>query len=660
MRLRERQTGNTWVRHLVSVFAVGLICLASVLPARALDDGGGRSVFAYGAGERALAMGAAFVGVADDASAPVWNPGGLGVVSRRELQVSHTNLIGLGFSEQYASLVMPSWRLGVASLTFRRFAVDGIEHRDDRNMLLDTDLSDAETELALGYGRRLGEAWSVGGTVKIQHQSLAGYSGTGIGVDLGLRVQPLLAAGARSQAARSLYLGLALRNLVEPSIRLVEDSVPDPTAVRMGLAWDQPLGSMQLLLAGDIDKTRDMDTRLHVGAELLLVKELALRVGSNDGTLAAGVGLTWKGVGVNYTFEDNILGAVSRLGVLFKFGPTVEESREAARLAEEAALQVRMNAAFEKKRRQSVENFIQQVEQNLAAGRWDEALDVIGMLKVLEPFDPRLGGLEDAAWRGRGLDREQIGDLPEATFSFSRALAVAPDDSVSARALRRVRAENQARTQRSADIRDLFDSGMNAFVAGDLVTARSEFEYLLDLSPQDKDAQAMLDRTTDLLEQQARLERQAEQARLAAADQARREAEVQAAADRTRQAQQASAAVAASPVEPVPQPLTSAQRRELAELYNSGIQAAESGRTEDAVNYWELVWSADPGYGMVAEYLKREYLARGMEYFADGRLDDAVRDWEQALRIDPDDERATGYLKRVRQQQNRMREISTN
>ena len=122
----------------------------------------------------------------------------------------------------------------------------------------------------------------------------------------------------------------------------------------------------------------------------------------------------------------------------------------------------------------------------------------------------------------------------------------------------------------------------------------------------------------------------------------------------------ASAAGPASPVEPGPQSLTSAQRRELAELYNSGIQAAESGRTEDAVNYWELVWSADPGYGMVAEYLKREYLARGMEYFADGRLDDAVRDWEQALRIDPDDERATGYLKRVRQQQNRMREISTN
>jgi len=54
MRLRERQTGNTWVRHLLSVFAVGFIFLASVLPARALDDGGGRSVFAYGAGERAL------------------------------------------------------------------------------------------------------------------------------------------------------------------------------------------------------------------------------------------------------------------------------------------------------------------------------------------------------------------------------------------------------------------------------------------------------------------------------------------------------------------------------------------------------------------------------------------------------------------------------
>ena len=38
--------------------------------------GGTRSVFAVGAGNRALAMGGAYAAIADDASAVIWNPAG--------------------------------------------------------------------------------------------------------------------------------------------------------------------------------------------------------------------------------------------------------------------------------------------------------------------------------------------------------------------------------------------------------------------------------------------------------------------------------------------------------------------------------------------------------------------------------------------------------
>ena len=57
------------------------------------------------------------------------------------------------------------------------------------------------------------------------------------------------------------------------------------------------------------------------------------------------------------------------------------------------------------------------------------------------------------------------------------------------------------------------------------------------------------------------------------------------------------------------------------------------------------------------ELLKREYLTRGMEYFASGRLDEAMSYWERALRIDPTDERAKGYLARARTQMERTREL---
>ncbi len=64
------------------------------------EDNGSRSILADGAGNRALALGGSYVAIADDASAVLWNPGGLGWLQRREFQTSHTNLIGLGFSEQ--------------------------------------------------------------------------------------------------------------------------------------------------------------------------------------------------------------------------------------------------------------------------------------------------------------------------------------------------------------------------------------------------------------------------------------------------------------------------------------------------------------------------------------------------------------------------------
>jgi tetratricopeptide (TPR) repeat protein len=66
----------------------------------------------------------------------------------------------------------------------------------------------------------------------------------------------------------------------------------------------------------------------------------------------------------------------------------------------------------------------------------------------------------------------------------------------------------------------------------------------------------------------------------------------------------------------------------------------------------------DPGYKRLAEYLKREYLIRGMEFFASGKLDDAMSYWQKALQMDPTDTRAASYIARARTQQARTRELT--
>ena len=96
---------------------------------------------------------------------------------------------------------------------------------------------------------------------------------------------------------------------------------------------------------------------------------------------------------------------------------------------------------------------------------------------------------------------------------------------------------------------------------------------------------------------------------------------------------------------------------ELSDLYRRGIEASQASRSEDAIRYFELVFSASPGYALVRDNLVREYLTLGMDRFAAGELDGAISIWQRALQVDPDDEKARGYLERALRHKNRSQEI---
>jgi tetratricopeptide (TPR) repeat protein len=682
------------------VMAIGWLILLALKPAPILgdDDGGGRSVFAHGAGNRALALGGAFVAVADDASGLLWNPAGLGWAEQPEFQATHTNMIGMGFSEQYASLVMPHWRWGAVGVFFRKFGVDGIEERDDRNFLLDDNLSDSEFEIGLGYGRKLGPAVSVGGVWKLRRQSLAGYTGSGMGFDLGLLVEPLRVLRSQVAWSENLTLGLALRNAIEPSVRLDEESVPDPTALRAGLAYVHPLGGARdILLACDVEKTQDMGARVHAGVEVRLHPVLALRAGLNDGTLTVGTGLVWRGVGLDYVFEDHPYRAVHRVGLSLRFGSTLAESRAAAFAAEQERLELQLADAFEKQNRNRIRDLFTQAEMALTKRRFDTSLQILATIEVLDPDNERVQSLTAGALREKGLQLAAAGDYSEAAIALSQALALAPQDSLAARGLSLVREEVDRRAERSAEIRRLFNQAMDAFAAEDLQTAQSGFARVLAVDPDDGEARAMLQRieesirhrTANLLmrartllengrpgdaqgalrqvrdldptvEELAALEQavadaQQTAARMAAAEQSQRQGSSTGAGGPSPGAFPGPASATRPGGD-----LSEQKQREVSELYRLGMSAREEGRVDDAIHYWELVWQAYPGYERVSEYLKHEYLTRGMEAFVSGNLDLAVRDWEKAVRVDPNDQRARGYLDRAQQQLARMQKISGN
>ncbi len=669
---------------LLTITTLSALSLTVAVPAvRAADDAGVQSVFVHGAGNRALALGGAYAALADDASAPIWNPGGLGWLQRKSLYATHTNLIGMGFSEQFGSIVVPNWRLGVFSLTLRSFGVDGIEQRDDRNALLNDNLSDRETELAVGYGRHFGAAWSVGGTVKWQHQKLAGYSDGALGMDLGLMVRPLLAAGVTSEPAAALRMGLAFRNVVQPTLRLDSDNVPDPAGIRLGTAWSHPFGENLTALATlDVEKTQYVNTRLHAGLEVELAHLLALRVGTHAGDLTAGMGVSWRDLTLDYAFEDNPIEPVHRIGLQLDFGSTTSEQEQAALAAREQEVQQRLVDAFEAEYQQQMEQLLMSARTALAAWRYDEAMRLLAAASVLDPDHPDLDTLEAAALRGEAERLAEAGNYTAAVISYRRCLAIDPADTSAVRGLAAARQASDLQAARSDELRLLFATSLEAYTDEDYLAARDGFAECLRRQPGDAEAAEMLrltERTMGLrgaaLAEQARALAVAgewQQAEIVLSDaaalapndpavaRARRALEI--ARDRDTGQAGAAAGAGTSPTgaaasAAISPDLSPAQRAALEDLYRSGLAAADAGHHDDAIRYWELVWSIDPGYQQVNENLKREYLARGMEAFATGNLDQAVRDWEQAVRIDPEDPRARGYLQRALDQQARIQQF---
>jgi tetratricopeptide (TPR) repeat protein len=270
--------------------------------------------------------------------------------------------------------------------------------------------------------------------------------------------------------------------------------------------------------------------------------------------------------------------------------------------------------------------------------------------------------------RGRGKQLEEVSYFAAAALAYGRALAIAPDDSIAAAGQRRCREASNRRAARSESIRRRFAEASDAFAADSLRKARIGFAGILSVDPTDTEAALMLQRTEQAIARRvASLLKQARQSieakLLSDAEDLLaqgRNLDPQAAGLRDVAAALARARTSAAGLAVVKTerpPPTAAQDREVEDLYRGGQVAMQERRMDDALRYWELVWSMRPGYKSVNEYLKREYLMRGMESFASGKLEDAVASWQRVLEIDPKDSRARDYIARARTQLARTREI---
>jgi hypothetical protein len=299
---------------------IASMALLLVLSAVVLADGiGAFSAFKNGIGARALAMGGAFVAVADDATAVCWNPAGLAQLGDTRLAGMSTDLYGLGITHQYVGAVTSFANLGIG-LGWERASIAG--QVVDGSGGLGASFTWTEQAIVGSLATNVMDIAMAGANVKYYlADSGLGDSASGFGFDLGLLVS----------LGDMFVIGVNAMDLAGSSIEWDGGATDVVSGVyKAGLAMK--LADDMLILAADVDFDGSSLGDTHVGVEFNVIDELALRGGVvltdnfQDYYFTVGAGINVAGLYVDaaYILEET-LGNTLVLSAEFSLGGLLGE-----------------------------------------------------------------------------------------------------------------------------------------------------------------------------------------------------------------------------------------------------------------------------------------------------------------------------------------------
>jgi len=309
-----------------------------------------------GGGARALGMGGAFAAIADDASALYWNPAGISGFDQRQALFMHSEIFGDLINYNFASFVSPASafvspereasfglaliHLGADDIIVtkdlqyeERNGVPGFQPEEGDRLLYDAGAlpKEGNNDFALLGSFALKTAWGrVGGTLKVLYtDAIAGYSATGVGIDLGyLRrdvFTPRLDLGVKLQDITGTYIGWSTGTVefITPSVKLgVAYKIPAPSLnASMILAADGDFYFEDRRIASQfwVDQ---LSADMHLGGELRFQEKVMVRGGLDSGNVTAGAGLRIGPVGLDYAylhFHDGYFEATHRISAQVEF-----------------------------------------------------------------------------------------------------------------------------------------------------------------------------------------------------------------------------------------------------------------------------------------------------------------------------------------------------
>ncbi len=262
-----------------------------------------------------MGMGRCGVGLADDASAPYYNPAGLSQIKPQEILFMHSSLF-MGTSLEYFSYVLPTAKSGSFAFSFIQARIGGIENRDESNTLLG-EFGESETAGMLSYSINLIDFLSFGINYKILHHSISHWSSVGQDFDIGFLLLP----------EKPFSMGLTIKNLLEPSFTLISEREQYPFRFNAGASWKTL--DEKLILAGDVGWHKNSKIQLNGGIEYKLSSIAILRLGADYNYFSYGLGfnlpIEGKSIRIDYAFghhhqSEGIITPSHNFSLTFNFG----------------------------------------------------------------------------------------------------------------------------------------------------------------------------------------------------------------------------------------------------------------------------------------------------------------------------------------------------
>ncbi len=279
-------------------------------------------IYDYGLSPRSLALGKAFVGLADDGEAGYFNPAGLSFLNEMEAKLAHSQLYGANL--EYLNYTLPTAKYGTYAITFFSLNSFGIESRNINNEISKkTFFTENSYILSLSYP--LFSFLGIGGNLKINTKNIFIYSDVGIGFDLSFYFSYFY----------PYTLGISLTNLVPPNFNLYSEEEIYKRIFKIGQAFRTYKERVKILLdinlLEDILKDFDYDyIEPKFGIEFeIMEKRFIQRIGLDKNELSLGIGL--KNVGKRLSFDIDyaillhyrshyLLSPTHKIGFSFKFG----------------------------------------------------------------------------------------------------------------------------------------------------------------------------------------------------------------------------------------------------------------------------------------------------------------------------------------------------